>query len=405
MTAKTKLLISSLSVKSFLVGLVGLAFIATFAYAVYQTALSQKALTGQNKLQDSLAESTYREHLIALEKLKLQEVNRELLTDASKERLAKIDALYAQYQDVMGKIKRNFSVKLDVTAISSQETVWGSLFISQSFESLQTNLTDAASKLDASYQTYLAGLPKPAATPSPTTGQSTSAYGYSYQTVTNSRGSFGVYLVKMRLDEVTVKTVTANENDCLNNCPVKPLAQYVADLGGYGGINGTYFCPPDYSSCSGKTNSYDFPVYNSGLSKWLNPGALSWTSIGLTTFVGKTPRFYRYNNLYDKSSVTAGISNFPLLLQNGSVIDSESEQTSNQKIKGTRGSIGSDGVYIYLALVASSSVTDSAYVLQSLGVKDALNLDGGGSSALYISGSYKVGPGRQLPNAVVLIKN
>lgn len=404
MSAKPNIIISQLSVKSFLVGLVALSFIATFVYAVYQTRLSQSALTGQNKLQESLAESTYREHLIALEKLKLQEVNRELLTDASKERLAKIDALYAQYQDVVGKIKRNFSVKLDVTEVSSLESIWGSLFLSQSFESLQASLTDAASKLDASYQIYLAGLPKPVATPSPTS-QAGSAYGYSFQTVTNSRGTFGVYFIKMSLNEVTVKTVSANENDCLNNCPVKPLAQYISDLGGYAGINGTYFCPPDYSSCAGKTNSYDFPVYNSDLSRWLNQGALSWTSIGLATFSGKTPRFYRYNNLYDKSSVTASISNFPLLLQNGAVIDSESEQTSNQKIKGTRGSIGSDGVYIYLALVVSSSVTDSAYVLQQLGVKDALNLDGGGSSALYVSGSYKVGPGRQLPNAVVLIKN
>jgi len=54
-------------------------------------------------------------------------------------------------------------------------------------------------------------------------------------------------------------------------------------------------------------------------------------------------------------------------------------------------------------LVTNASVTDSAYALQALGVKDALNLDGGGTSALYISGSYKVGPGRLLPNAVVLV--
>lgn len=386
-----------------MVALVTLVFIATFGYAVYQTRLSQSALTGQNKLQESLAESTYREHLISLEKIKLQEVNKELLTDASKERLSKIDALFAQYQDVVGKIKRNTSVKIDVQQIISQESTWGSLLLSQSFDELKVSLTDASTKLDGTYQTYLAGLPKPA---SPVPSQQTSnIYGYSYQAVTNARGSFGVYLIKMRLDEVTVKTVSANENDCLGNCPVKPLAQYVTDLGGYGGINGTYFCPPDYTSCAGKTNSYDFPVYNTGLSKWLNPGALSWTSIGLTTFVGNSPRFYRYNNLYDKSSVTAGISNFPLLLQNGNIIDSESEQTSNQKIKGTRGSIGSDGTYIYLALVASATVTDSAYVLQQLGVRDALNLDGGGSSALYVGGSYKVGPGRQLPNAVILIKN
>jgi len=38
-------------------------------------------------------------------------------------------------------------------------------------------------------------------------------------------------------------------------------------------------------------------------------------------------------------------------------------------------------------------------------VRDALNLDGGGTSAMYAGGAYKVGPGRLLPNAVLLIKS
>jgi len=43
-------------------------------------------------------------------------------------------------------------------------------------------------------------------------------------------------------------------------------------------------------------------------------------------------------------------------------------------------------------------------VLQALGVKDALNLDGGGTAAMWIDGHYTVGPGRLLPNAVLLTK-
>ncbi len=49
-------------------------------------------------------------------------------------------------------------------------------------------------------------------------------------------------------------------------------------------------------------------------------------------------------------------------------------------------------------------MVDAAYVMKALGAKDALNLDGGGSSALYLNGSYLVGPGRSLPNAIVLVK-
>ncbi len=36
--------------------------------------------------------------------------------------------------------------------------------------------------------------------------------------------------------------------------------------------------------------------------------------------------------------------------------------------------------------------------------RDALNLDGGSSDAMWIGGCYVVGPGRQLPNAILLLK-
>ena len=80
------------------------------------------------------------------------------------------------------------------------------------------------------------------------------------------------------------------------------------------------------------------------------------------------------------------------------------EQTTAQKLKGTKGSIGTDGTYVYLALVTSANITDTAYALQAIGVRDALTLDGGGTSAMWFGGAYKVGPGRLLPNAVVLTK-
>ena len=44
-----------------------------------------------------------------------------------------------------------------------------------------------------------------------------------------------------------------------------------------------------------------------------------------------------------------------------------------------------------------------ARVLHAMGMQNALNLDSGGSTALY-SGGYKVGPGRNIPNAIVLVK-
>ena len=229
--------------------------------------------------------------------------------------------------------------------------------------------------------------------------------GYSYQSVSTVRGTFNVHLIKERLSQVTVRTLTANTTDCFNNCPAKPLDQYASENGAYAGMNGTYLCPPDYAQCAGKVNSYDYAVYNSNLRRWINYNALNAQNGGLF-WSGASTSVYRRTYVYyqNQTPITAGITNFPLLVQNGSVIDSTSEQNGSQLLKGTKGAIGVDGTYIYLAIVTNATVTDSAYVMQALGARDALNLDGGGTAAMWISGSYKVGPGRLLPNAIVLTK-
>ena len=241
-------------------------------------------------------------------------------------------------------------------------------------------------------------LPTPAA----------SGTGYGFQNVATVRGTFGVHLIKERLSDVTVKTLTANATDCFNGCPAKPLAQYALENGAYAGMNGTYLCPPDYADCASKVNSYEYAVYSSALRKWLNQRAIN-SQNGLAVWNGATATFYRRGTTYAQSSAsqnppTAAISNYPLLLQGGAVVDSTAEQSPSQMLRGTKGAIGVDGTYLYLAIVTGATVTESAYVLQALGVRDALNLDGGGTAAMWIGGSYKVGPGRQLPNAVVITK-
>ena len=256
---------------------------------------------------------------------------------------------------------------------------------------------------------WLVTVLSPDGSPPPISGAVYSPLGYSNLSVPTARGTFNVHLIKERLAEVTVRTLTANSTECTNACPAKPLAQYVSESGGYAGMNGTYLCPPDYPACAGKVNSYDYAVYNSDLRRWINRPALVGQN-SLLTFNGSATAVYRRSFVYAQNAsrmnapITAGITMFPLLLQNGAVIDSELEQTAVQMTRGTKGAIGVDGTYVYLAIVTGATVTESAYVLQALGARDALNLDGGGTSALYIAGSYKVGPGRLLPNAIVLTK-
>jgi hypothetical protein len=231
-----------------------------------------------------------------------------------------------------------------------------------------------------------------------------SGTGYSRINVPTSAGTFTTSLVKERLSQVRVRTVTANTADCFSSCPAKPLDQYVAESGAYAGIHGSYFCPPDYSACAGKVNTYDYAVYNTNLNSWINPRHLANPTNALAVFNESTPTFYRRVFSYGRGPVTAGISNFPLLLQGGAVLDISGDIDANQRLRGTRGAIGADGTFVYLAIVSGASVPETALVLQALGARDAMNLDGGGSVAMWTGGGYTVGPGRLLPNAILLMK-
>ena len=269
-----------------------------------------------------------------------------------------------------------------------------------------TRLAEATANVTpAPPPTVAAATANPTPVPTPPVA---SATGYSFLSVQTARGTFSVHLIKERLSDVSVKTLTANADVCRAECPVKPLARYVEEGGAYAGINGTYFCPPDYLACAGKVNSSDYAVYNSALPRWVNLPALFGNNAVLT-FNGSLATAYRRQGAYTQGPawnqpITAGISMYPLLLQGGAIVNTEARQSAAQLQRNTKGAIGIDGTHVYLALVLSASLTDTAAVLQALGAKDALNLDGGGTAAMYIGGSYKVGPGRELPNAIVLTR-
>jgi len=149
-------------------------------------------------------------------------------------------------------------------------------------------------------------------------------------------------------------------------------------------------------------------MWNSDLGTWINKPALIGQN-GLLIFNGKTPTYYRRAYVYGQGPtanlpITAGITMFMLLLQGGAILDISAEQTAKQQEREMKGSIGTDGTFIYLVITENASLVESQYVLQALGVQDALNLDGGGTSAMWINGQYTVGPGRLLPNAILLTK-
>ncbi|MBI2984910.1 MAG: phosphodiester glycosidase family protein [Candidatus Kerfeldbacteria bacterium] len=243
--------------------------------------------------------------------------------------------------------------------------------------------------------------------------------------VATSRGTFLVdYLTFDRKNPaVKLMTDTATNGDCANNCPVYSLSTYVGRRAGIAGIHGTYFCPAEYASCVGQTGHYFAPVYNSFTRTMINAGRIKYTVEPLLAFdTSNRPFFYRQSKTFGSYQkfldgfradslakggsgiLRAALSNGPPLVIAGQNVVGQYQLDSKQAtVKSYRGAIGWKGDTIFLLIVRGATVTDSAAAMDGLGLDYALNLDGGGSTALYLNGRYILGPGRGLPNSIVIV--
>ncbi len=355
-----------------------------------------------NNLNENLDDQLFIDHLELAEKIKLEgelaTLNLELEELKNTEKgstYTKVNQIYTDYQAFQTKLKRNTDVKLKTDSANEATKTWGQLLIDKKFDELSASISDESKKLEDDYKKYLATLPPPA-----TAGGN----GYSFVTVDTERGKFGVYLIKASKSSVRVKTLAAIEDDCENDCATKSLQEYINENNAYAGIAGSYECPADYAACADKKWSFDFALYDSNDGKWLNKDALSWGDTGLITFNGSSVKGYESTSDFGGGSVSAAISNYPFLVSGGNVVVDSGDIDSSQSTKGTRGVLGIDDNNIYLAYVTKASVVDAAYAIKALGAKSALNLDGGGTAAMYVNGKYVVGPGRPLANAIILVK-
>lgn len=111
----------------------------------------------------------------------------------------------------------------------------------------------------------------------------------------------------------------------------------------------------------------------------------------------------------DWSNVVTAVGAGPRLITNGIItVDPKAEGFSSPKIlsmAGARSAIGvkTDGT-VFLVTVPSATIERLAHIMQELGARDAMNLDGGASSGLWLSGKYVTRPGRLLSNALVFLK-
>ncbi|MBI5127736.1 phosphodiester glycosidase family protein [Candidatus Roizmanbacteria bacterium] len=225
--------------------------------------------------------------------------------------------------------------------------------------------------------------------------------GFSSQVVKNELGEFLVYIVAADQNSTRVIVDTASDSDCKNDCPVMSLADYVSRSGAFAGINGSYFCPADYPSCADKKNSFDTLLMNKN-KKYINSDNNVYSTVPAVIFSGSSARFVGQSLEWGRDTgVDAVLAMQPLLVSGGNIVftgDGEPKRGS----KGSRSFVGASGSTAYIGVVFNATVAEAAYVVHSLGIQNVLNLDDGGSTALW-SGGYKTGPGRNLPNVLLFV--
>ncbi len=238
---------------------------------------------------------------------------------------------------------------------------------------------------------------------------------YSDEKVQAATGFFYTHILRADLDapNLIVKTVASTDGDCEGSCPVHPLQYYVDQAGGFAGVNGSYFCPASDTSCAWKVGTYFWLWYNSVSGTFVNMTQNPFNVDPVLAFGGQNaPYWYPISKDFHSKeefeatngvSLTALLSNTPMLVQDGKLVVKKSSLDASQRlIKATRVGIGLKGRTLVIFVAQHATVVDLAYVAVALGLESALNLDGGSSTALTYNNMYKAGPGRNVPNAIVL---
>lgn len=242
---------------------------------------------------------------------------------------------------------------------------------------------------------------------------------YQHIHVDTEKGNFSVDLIKIDLSDPNLKILTLPASDSVvkNRTNVaKPLSDYVFKNKGFAGINGSYFCS---SSGCGGANYYFFPIYDSLSGKLVNEDQLKYWTTGPIIAFDSNNRFhyfldsrYFHPNTFSQefgANLQAAIGNKPRLIEKGmnALIDWDLDSSQKDR-KALRNALGykenkNDPGHgeVYLAVVHNATVDDLAIVMKALGLDYALNLDGGSSAALIYNDEYMVGPGRDIPNALI----
>lgn len=272
----------------------------------------------------------------------------------------------------------------------------------KNYASAAAALTDLNSKIEQTKPKIATTAQSGAAASAPPSNTPPGS-GYSLQAVNVDETSYNVAIIAADLNSTKVIVDTTSDSDCRDNCPVKPLAEYVSRSGAFAGINGSYFCPAEYPSCAGKTGSFDTLIMNKN-KQYFNSDNNVYSTIPAAIFSAGSARFVGQSLQWGRDTgVDSVIANYPLLISGSNINFTENPNEPKFGGKAARTFIAAKGGMVYIGIVYGATMGESAKVLKALGMDSALNLDQGGSTALWFGG-YKAGPGRSIPNAVLFVK-
>lgn len=354
------------------------------------------------QIQAITSEKETTEDILTKIKTDLDALKNEDQYQINKELEADIDAIETTYNKAVDA----YEELLDLKNVAKNTTKFDELFADslillakRNYSSAEAQLKLLTTQIDAEKSKIASSFVIPQ---NVTQSNTPPGSGYSKQVVKTDIGEYLVDIVSADLNSTRVLVDTASDGDCGDNCPVLPLATYAGRSGAFAGVNGSYFCPASYPSCAGKTNSFDTLLMNKN-KVYFNSANNVYSNVPAAIFLGGSIRFVGASSEWGRDTGVDGvIANRPLLVSGGqSVFGGGGE--AKEGAKGGRSFVAASGSIAYIGVVRNATVAEAAKVLATMGIQNALNLDDGGSTALW-AGGYKVGPGRDLPNVVLFVR-
>lgn len=375
------------------------AFIILTSFLVYFL-LKNSELSGKvNNLSSS--ESNLKEKLGKVEKeyTKLKNEDQYVINQQNKKEIENIQKTYKKAVNTYEKLLDLKTVSKDTSKLDELFSKSLDLLSQRNYATSDAVLSDLSSKIADEKTKISSSFVIPENLQSSNAPPSS---GYSRQKVDSDIGSFMVDIVSADLNSTRVIVDTASDGTCGNDCPVLSLGDYVSRNGAFAGINGSYFCPATYPSCAGKTNSFDTLLMNKN-KVYFNSDNNVYSTVPVVVFGSGWIRFIGRSLDWGRDTGADGVlANQPLLLSDGNIVFG-GDGDPKRGAKGPRGFVGNKGSMVYIGVTHNATAAENAHVLKTLGMDNALNLDSGGSTALWYGG-YKAGPGRNIPNSILFIR-